>query len=194
MKTTNLLLLMGGAAAAYYFLVKKPLQAAAEIPQQIAQAVTQPPLVIAPWQPVTQPAVELGKDLASSIIEGLAGQQPLRTYEPVPEVRPVLTEATATVPGTSFPVSPQRLAYQEAIGVPIVTPEQLAAPQAAPTGLQYLLETAAAPGGVLAQQPSGQFWVNPLTQERLGAYVPGQTPASVLALREQDIMPAIRSV
>jgi len=51
---------------------------------------------------------------------------PLRTYEPVLEARPVLTEATAVVPGTDFPVSPQRLEYQEAIGVPILTAEEYA--------------------------------------------------------------------
>lgn len=39
---------------------------------------------------------------------------------------------------------------------------------------------------------SGQFWVNPLTQAVLAPYVQGQTPASVSALRLEDIFASIR--
>ena len=138
-------------------------------------------------------------DFVDSLIPRF-GEQPLRTFEPVPEVRPVLTEATETVEGIPILISPQRIAYQEAIGVPITTPEAIIAAQqpapVLPVVQDFFTGTISMPELMqqLARPPQAgvEFWVNPLTQEQIAPYVSGQTPQGVLDLRAQDILPAIR--
>ncbi len=44
------------------------------------------------------------------------------------------------------------------------------------------------------EQSTGAFWVNPITNQRLVAYVPGVVPPSVQRLRDKDILPAIRGI
>ena len=76
---------------------------------------------------------------------------------------------------------------------------------AVPTGINYLLQTAAGPGGVLTQQPvsdryafvnpppeAGQYWVNPQSGLNLGAFIEGETPPSVERLRARGIYPLLR--
>ncbi len=124
-------------------------------------------------------------------------------------MRTQLTENTEAVEGIPMLVSPQRIAYQEEIGVPILTAdayeamkaawqaEQAPAPVSQPS-LKYLVETAWGEGGIMNQpaapQVSGQYWANPVTGANLGAYIAGQTPQEVLELREQDIFAAIRGL
>lgn len=43
-------------------------------------------------------------------------------------------------------------------------------------------------------QPSGSFWINPITGQTIAPFVPGQTPAEVKRLRNQDIFASIRSL
>ncbi len=137
-------------------------------------------------------------DFAGSLIP-VFGEQPLRTYEPVLDVRPVLTEDTAEVPGVpGFQVSPQRLEYQEEIGVPIITSEQLdelkAVSQHVPIRQtpQATINVIPFPVSRPVAQQSGSYWVNPITQANIGTYISGQVPAAVERLRAQDIFPSIR--
>ena len=157
-------------------------------------------------------------DFGQSLIPQLE-RPPLRTFNPVPDVRYNLTENTAVIPNTDFPVSPQRLAYQENIGVPILTDDEYQVRKAAWHAEQMpvpgpVLTPAAPPIPIvqkfysgetsmsdlmkqLAQRntaQSGQFWINPLTQENMGAYVAGHTPQAVLDLRAEDIFPAVRGL
>ena len=189
------LLIAGGAVAGGYVLLKAAEKTIAGIPDIFAPLTAPVEGIVTAWEDLTKPL-----------------PQPLRTWEPVPEARPILTEATEVIPGTDFPVSPQRLAYQEAIGVPIVTAEQYAAmqaaaiaPEAVPEAAPPLATLITAPGyqaglqkqyaaiAAAQQMASGQFWVNPVTGAQMLPYVAGEpTPPSVLRLREQDIYPAIR--
>lgn len=195
-------LILGGIVA--YLILKPAQKVAAAAPSVLSLFPFFPTTAAAglanPFQFVTQPFVDAGQAAFNELIPGVpVVEQPLRTYAPIPDVR------TIPIP------SPERLAYQEAIGVPIVTPEQLIrqTPQAPAIDYSDPSQFASVGGAsvplrnIPARQQSApsiqgpessQVWVNPITQAILGSYVPGETPPSVLRLRGQDIFPSIRTV
>ena len=151
----KLLLIAGAAAVAGYFLLRKGEEAISGVAGPLAGfagSVAALPGAIADLTPgiqtgaagITGGIIDVigaaGTGAVGGVVGSIAGgfedltrplPQPLRTYEPVLEARPILTEATAVVPGTDFPISPQQLAYSENIGVPIITVEQYEAPDPA---------------------------------------------------------------
>jgi len=120
----------------------------------------------------------------------VVGQAPLRTYDPVPDVRDI-------------PLSGQ-LGYSE---YPVITAEEYEARKEAWLAAQFPDPPAGGVlpwlGSVLPEIPpfvppatttplSGDYWINPLTQAVIAPYVRGETPQAVLDLREDDILPSIR--
>ncbi len=134
-----------------------------------------------------------------AVVEGLkdilgpGAQAPLRTIQPVLDVR--------------------QIPFAEQIGFtefPIITSEQLEARKRAEispprlpvvqeffrgeTSITDLMQQLAQRKEQPSAQASGQFWVNPITGASIAPFVPGQTPAAVKRLRQKDIFPAIRSI
>lgn len=197
MKDKDALIILGGILTSYYLFVAKPQQ---QFKENVAGVVDR---VINIFTPAPDPHVTVIPTTPAQAKEQAVQQAAIRSVggRGVTQVE----MAQAGIPRAD---QVRYIPFAEQIGYteqPIISAgayENLLSKSPASAGLPLTATVGAVQtqpaftgGGITATVLPAlqQFWVNPLTGTKMGAYVAGQTPQSVLSLRGQDIYPAIRS-
>ena len=146
---------------------------------------------------VTGAAGGAAEAFRSGLAEVLKPDIPLRTFEPVPEVRIIPFEEQASFREQPLITVEQLEEIKAGRGSAAEAPQQISAqpqPFIRLAGLQIPTPQRAAPVSFVSAGPPGPYWVNPTSGGFLAPFVRGETPASVLELRQEDIFPAIRGL